>query len=347
MFMEFKRRPHGRGALLATCLLLVAALLAACGDSESSDSGGGGAETAVASTAPAGDGARCEQTDEWSVAFQPQLGLAPVDLAARQGFLAEECIEQSYNVVAQPTIGLANLASGRDQLFTGPISVLYQATQQGIDLRVIGPAAYNGPGVAVVSARDIDGYGDLGGKTIAVAGVNTTIQSAMAVQMEEAGVDLDTVRFTQLPFPAIGEAIAAGRASAGFLVEPFVTIDRSKFKVLQSGPLSIFGRDAIAAYAYIPGKLYEEDRALVERYQRAYLKGAAYAARDPQAVRDFAVEVLRTPRPVADRMGLLGFGTDFQIESAMKELEAMQRLGYLEPGVELEDLRSKFLLPQS
>jgi NitT/TauT family transport system substrate-binding protein len=340
--MTWASSHRGRRATLASALLLLAIALtfAACGGSGDKSSSSSSSST----TASAGKG--CAKKDTWTVAFQPQIGLAPAMLADQQGFMARGCIEQKIEPVAQPTIGLANIASGRDQMFTGPISVLYQAMQQGLRLKVIGPAAYNGPGVAVVAGKDVKSYKDLQGKTIAVAGVNTTIQAAMALRMEKAGVDLKSVKYTQLPFPAIPAALAANRAQAAFLVEPFVTIGAGKFHVLESGPLAAFGKDAIAAYAYVSEKYWQSHKDVVARYQKAYLQGAGYAAQHPDAVRAFAVSALKTPKPIAQKMGLLGFGTDFKIDSAMKEIQTMQRLGYLKPGISAAQLKAQFLTPQ-
>jgi NitT/TauT family transport system substrate-binding protein len=334
-------------ALLSVVLALALSIaLAACGGSKS-DQGSSGGSGSAGGGATASSGKGCGSKDAFTLAFQPQIGLAPAVLADQQGFMGKACIQQKVEVVAQPTIGLANIASGRDQMFTGPISVLYQAMQQGLRLKVIGPAAYNGPGVAVVAGKDVKSYKDLQGKTIAVAGVNSTVQAAMAVRMQQAGVDLKSVKFTQLPFPAIPAALGANRAQAAFLVEPFVTIGKGKLHVLESGPLKVFGTDAIAAYAYVSEKYWQSHKDVVARYQKAYLQGAAYAAQHPDAVRAFAVSVLKTPQPIAQQMGLLGFGTDFKVDSAMKEIETMQRLGYLKPGISVAQLKAQFLIPQS
>ncbi len=116
------------------------------------------------------------------------------------------------------------------------VTTLALAHIKGLPIVIVGPQAVVERGVVqggiVVAANSTIKSGqDLAGKTFAVSGLGTIAEFVPRAWVDKNGGDSSTMKFSEVPFPAIGDAIAAGRADAGWLNEPFFTIATRKGQV--------------------------------------------------------------------------------------------------------------------
>ena len=70
---------------------------------------------------------------------------------------------------------------------------------------------------------DIKEPKDLEGKTIAANTLNNICEVTINATLEEKGVDVSKLKYTEIPFPEMVGALEKGRVDAACVVEPFVS----------------------------------------------------------------------------------------------------------------------------
>jgi ABC-type nitrate/sulfonate/bicarbonate transport system substrate-binding protein len=212
--MSFRPQNTMRTAtsLAAGMALLLTA--AACGDTDESQS----ADTAAA-------GSDC--ADKLTVATVSADSGAQGYLAKENGFYEDNGLDVEVKIVAGVPELAAAVQSGDAQFaLTSPTSVA-SASAGGINFRIVAPGVLyteDEPGTWLMIANratDVQSVEDLAGKSIAVNALNTLPHLSTLATLDDAGVDVSTVNFVTLNFPAIGQALESGQVPAGAVVSPF------------------------------------------------------------------------------------------------------------------------------
>lgn len=113
---------------------------------------------------------------------------------------------------------------------------------------------------------------DLNGRTIAVSALRDITQFAPMAWMDANGGDSKSVRFVEVPFPAMPATLAEHRVDAAFITEPFASRAKAHGRVLAAA------FDAVAPQFQIS----------------VYVCTNAWAAAHPELARRFAALIYRT-----------------------------------------------------
>lgn len=122
----------------------------------------------------------------------------------------------------------AAVASGSLDIGTGNALALAQARERGIPFVFVAPSgAYTSAaptaGLVVPKNSPARTASDLVGKTIAVATLGSLGEIATRAWLDQHHVDPKTVKFVELPFPAMDTAIATGHVDAAAVEEPLLS----------------------------------------------------------------------------------------------------------------------------
>src|SRR5829696_2641151 len=239
-----------RRSLLGAALVL---LLAGCGN------GGEGA-------APAGEGSTTK------LAVQETAGVpsAFVAFGIEKGIFEKHKLE----VDLQPTQGgaatIPALVSGDIQVGGSNVVSLLLASSKDLPIQAIAggtnaQAAGEKDFGALLAAKGkgISKPEDLEGKTIAVNTLNNIAEVVVKAALEKQGVDPESLKLSEVPFPEMEPALAKGSVDAAFSIEPFVT------QSVQKG-------DEVLGYSYVDT---ESDMQV-----GAYAITDEFAGSDPEAV---------------------------------------------------------------
>lgn len=181
-----------------------------------------------------------------------RIGILPVESAATVfyakdlGLFAKAGLDADIQRMPNtPTIAAAVVSGALD---VGYVTIDSIATihQQHIPLVVIAPAAeYLFPagartvGVIVAPNSPIRQAKDLEGKTVALPAVHSLGSTALSTWMDANGANSATVKYVEIPFPAMPAALDAGRIDAAFEVEPFFSAALKHDRVLTDAYSSI------------------------------------------------------------------------------------------------------------
>lgn len=141
--------------------------------------------------------------------------------------------------------------------------------------------------VQVLASSNLRTLADLAGKKMGVSSLNSQQVIGVQVVLKRAGVDLKTMQFVEMPFPALGNALRAGHVDAVAPVDPFTTqlvnsgvgrvLSWSYVESIPEQPLGVWW----AKTAYVT-----KNPKIVEAFNRSMKESIDYMNANAQRARD-------------------------------------------------------------
>lgn len=210
---------------------------------------------------------------------------AGVFLADELGFFTEEGLKVEITTIDNAPALTAAIAT--NQLDVAGISVtpgLFTATEQGINLRIVGDKQSFSPGFgstkivvrsAAVGADEKATVEALRGKTVAVNSRSAITYYFITQLLAKYGMTEADVNLIELSYANIATSLRDGRIEVGTLIEPFVTqVVGTNEGQLLGGDLLEFvpgGQMSVTPLVYSEGFRAKQEAA--EAFMRAYFKG--------------------------------------------------------------------------
>jgi len=231
---------------------------------------------AAVAGAPAG-------ADPIKIGISRVLSYGAVPIALERHHFTEEGLEAElvFFDSAQP-IAVAAVSGDVDFGIAGPTAAFYSLAGKGA-LRVIAGANIEMPGfhsIVYVASKHAWDAGlktikDLAGHSVAITQIGTPLHYDLAMALEKYGVDLKSVRVTPLQSNSnVNSALTGGQVDAASMpaapVMPLVA--RGDAKVLGWASDELAGTQG--SLVFTATKTADNRRELVERFLRAYRKGA-------------------------------------------------------------------------
>jgi ABC-type nitrate/sulfonate/bicarbonate transport system substrate-binding protein len=194
------------GAALGCAALLV---LAACGSDDSGDSGG--------------DGGDAGGTTAMTLGYFPLVHTATVVNAQETGLFEDEGLDVTLEQTSGGAQAIPSLIAGEYDITYGNYTSAVLAAQQGLPIRIIAGNDVGATDHAIMVAPDApyQSAADLEGARIAVNNLQNIGTVAINAVLEDAGVDISTIQYLELPLPDMAAALDAGDVDAIWQVEPF------------------------------------------------------------------------------------------------------------------------------
>jgi NitT/TauT family transport system substrate-binding protein len=233
------------------------------------------------------------------VAIQPIEPSCQPYYAEANGFLDKAGISVDVTGISTSPVILQALLSGTYDIGSATVTTLALAHIKGLPIVIIAPQAVVERGVVqggivVGASSTIKEAKDLNGKTFAVSGLGTIAEFVPRAWVDKNGGDSSTMKFTEVPFPTIGDAIAAGRADAGWLNEPFFTIATKKGQVKLLNTTDDAMPPVYLATAWFATAAWAKAHPdLVARFARAMNQAGVWANANPDKVVPILVDKLK------------------------------------------------------
>ncbi len=218
--------------------------------------------------------ARAQDTMQIRVGILKIGGQTNAYVAEKEGFFKKHGLDAKLVNVRSGSDGMSAMQGGSlDIAITIPGFGL-MANARGLDLVMVlqnQVSATTPPdtGAVLVSPKsDIHSLKDLAGKLIGINARHAQEQVSVQHSMRKMGVALKDIRYYEVPFPAMGAALARGDVQAVISVEPFVTFMKERKQ----------GRIIAWNYAAIPGEptgSYWAKRSWAEAHPKAIERFAA------------------------------------------------------------------------
>jgi NitT/TauT family transport system substrate-binding protein len=327
------RRRGGAAAALAAVALAVAA----CGG----DDGGGGSASTATGTGTGDAPAPATVT----VGTLPTANAAPMYLGMKKGFFRAE------GLTVKPQVGegggslIAALNSNAVQFaFVGVIPMV-TAVSKDVPIKVV--AASDAAGatpqtdwqVTMVSkSSPIRDVSDLEGKTIGVNALRGVAEVMIKNSVEKQGVDPDSLKLLEIPFPDMPAALAQKQVDAVLATEPFLSAILADGGRQVDAPF-VAAEPKVANGVYVASERYiASDGDVVDRFARAMSRSVDYAAAHEQEVRDIIPTYTQIPAAAAAKIRLPTFSAEIDRDSIQLNGELAKRYGVIEEVPPMDDL---------
>lgn len=325
-------RNRGLASMVAAlALALTATGLAACGDDDEEAGGGGG-----------GGGG---ETTTLKVGVIPIADVAPLYLGMKKGFFEEEQLKLEPQLAEGGAAITPAVLSGQFQIgFSNTISLLIAASKD-LPVQIIAQGVLAGTDeskawadLLVLKDGPIKEAKDLEGKTIAVNTLNNICEVTIKASLEKDGVDVDSLKFAEVPFPDMNAALEAGRVDGACVVEPFVSQGKAG-KAKGIDPFYIRTAPDLTVATYFTSRQYaEENPDVVDRFVRATNRSLEYAQGHPDEVRDILLEYTQIPPEAAEAINLPVWRPDLNRPTIEQLSELSLKYGLLESEPNLDEL---------
>jgi len=217
----------------------------------------------------------------------PTEGGTEVYYARDMGFFAPAGLAVDIQTLPNSSAVAAAVASHTVDIGYGNIDVLAALHSKGISTvaiaaanEYVSPGSMQTAGLLLPANSPVRQAQELNGKTIAVGALNSIVQTDARAWIDQHGGDSSTVKFIEVPIPAMPAALEAGRIDAAVVVEPFLGIAVKTNRVLAYGFDSISKHFTIGAWFTTPQ--WAHDHAdLVNRFVAVMRVTGAWANTNP------------------------------------------------------------------
>ena len=145
----------------------------------------------------------------------------------------------------------------------------------------ISPLTARTVGLLVPSKSAIQQAAELNGKIVAVGAIRSVAEIASRAWIDQHGGDSSTVKFVEVPIPAMPAALDAGRTDAAFVVEPFLGVAVRTCRVLSYGVYDAVAKRFVLAAWFGAPQWVKDHPAIAKRFAGVMRETAVWANANP------------------------------------------------------------------
>jgi NitT/TauT family transport system substrate-binding protein len=315
-----------RRVLAIALALACVAAIGSCGD----DSGGGSDSSG---------------TTTLKVGVIPIADVAPLYVGIDKGFFKEQNLKIEPQLAEGGAAITPAVVSGDFQIgFSNTISMLIAASKD-LPIQIISQGVLGGKDeseawadLLVLKDGPIEDGKDLEGKTIAVNTLNNICEVTIKASLEKDGVDVDKLKFAEVPFPDMNAALEQKRVDGACVVEPFVSQGKAG-AAKGIDPFYVRTAPDLTVATYFTTKQYAEENAeTVDGFVKAINKSLEYAQSHPDEVRKALLDYTEIPPEAAEQIKLPIWRTDLNEPTIELLSQLSKKYGLIEEEPDLNEL---------
>jgi NitT/TauT family transport system substrate-binding protein len=317
-------------------LVVAVATLGACGGDD--DEGASGEKKQGGAPEPA----------TLKVGVIPIADVAPLYLGIDKGFFKREALTIQPQLAEGGAAITPAVVSGDFEFgFSNTISLLIAASKK-LPVQIVAQGVLAGQNendawadLLVLKSGPVKTGKDLEGKTIAVNTLNNICEVTIKASLEKEGVNVDSLKFREVPFPEMNAALEAKRVDGACVVEPFVSQGKAG-KAKGIDPFYIRTAPDLTVATYFTSKQYAAENAdVVERFVRAMNRSLDYAQQNPDEVRRILGTYTQIPPEAAKAIKLPVWRQDLNVQTIELLSQLSEKYGLIEEQPDLNELIRK------
>jgi NitT/TauT family transport system substrate-binding protein len=278
-----------------------------------------------------------------------RVGTIPVDVGANcfytsdLGLFAKAGLDVQISPGASgPAIAQA-VAGGALEVGVSNVATIAAARLRGLPFRFIAPAAVVAPGprstdvVMVLKDSPITAGAGMNGKLIAINGLKDLQEIEARGFVDRFGGDSSTIRFAEIPFPAMGGALEQKRVDVIFPTEPFSTADTTTGKVIGNAFDGVAPRFMLLGY-FASETWLQAHPDVAAKFVSALREGSEWANAHRTESGEMLVRHTRMTADVIVKVARATYGLSLNRAQLVPVIDLAVRYGILTSSVSVADL---------
>jgi len=248
---------------------------------------------------------------------------------------------QVQNLYAGAAVQAA-IAGGAADVGLTNVSSLAIARDKGLPVVMIASAALyssKAPTSVLMVASDsaLKTAADLNGKTIAVNGLKSISQLGPQAWIDKNGGDSSTVKFIDMPFAEMPQALATHRIDAALIAEPQATQARGQARVF-ADPYDAIGSRFMITCWFSTAQWVAANTDLARRFAAMIYRAAAWCNTHRAQTGVVLIGVTKLDLSIARTMPRVDFAENPDLPALKPHLDAAFKYGLIAKPVQPEDL---------
>lgn len=255
-----------------------------------------------------------------------KVGSIPVDVAANVyythdlGLFSKAGLDVQITPMTSGPVLAQAVAGGAIDIGISNVATIAAARLRGLPFRFIAPAAVVLPGppptdvVMVLKDSPITAGAGMNGKTIGINGLKDLQEIEARGFVDHYGGDSSTVRFVEIPFPAMGGALEQKRVDIIFPTEPFSTADQNVGKVIGDAFNGVGPRFMLLGW-FASESWLDANAATAAKFVAAMRQGSAWANTHRSETAEMLTKFSRVTLDIAQKMVRPSYG--LQLDPAL------------------------------
>jgi NitT/TauT family transport system substrate-binding protein len=277
-----------------------------------------------------------------TVGTMPGDASAEVYYGVDQGFFKAEGLDVHVTPFTNVAAQAAAVIGGSIAIGNGGVGSIGVARERGVLERVIAPASvYSVTALTaqlmVAKESPVKTAADLNGKVVGTNGLQDQAQLESMLWLEKHGADLATIKFTEVPFPAMAGALAQNRIQAALMVEPLITAGSADVKPLGDA-MGAISTHFITTGWFAGDAWLQANPDVAARFVRAMQKTAAWANAHHAESAQILVRSANLDPAIAARMTRSTYGITFDAAQMQPVLDMFLHFGVLPHAMSADDL---------
>ena len=275
-------------------------------------------------------------------AFVPTASFLPLWVAKDEGIFAKLGLDVTLTPIQN--LGLLPGAAGKQfEIIPSTPPDFLKAVAGGIDIvavagLVLDEKANTITQIVVPKASGITDIKQLAGKTVAAPSIGAISNVAFLYWLKKSGVDPNSVKVVEVPYPNMGDQLKGGRVDAIQSIQPFLSKHLAEGNVSLGSHLLVVQDPALFVFWSAEGAWAKANGKTLAKWEQALTQARARIKADEKAARAILAKYTGLPPAIADTVPLPTY--QFTIEA--KQLQTwdgvLRELGQLTQPLDIAKL---------
>ncbi len=273
-----------------------------------------------------------------------------VHVAQKHGIYAKNGIDPKISFFNTGAELIPALQGGSIDVLLSIPGIGMTAMERGIDLvpifqdEIAQAKPPSSSSVQVLDSSPIKTLADLRGKKVGVGSLSTQNTIGVKMLLDQAGVDPASVSFSEIPFPAMANALKAGHVDAVVPVDPFTTNLR-----LNGGRVLVYNYSASIPEQplgvwFTKGSIVKSNPKAIEAFTKSMKEAIDYLNADETRARDEIADFIKIDRTMLNSMPVIGWDYRVKPDRWQAVIDMMVKYAGLKPR-KAADFMTPYLQP--
>lgn len=276
------------------------------------------------------------------VAFPPVVTWLPSWVAKEKGIFAKHGLDVTLTVTQNLSLLPGTMGKQFDFGASTPTDLI-KSVASGIDVVASAAEAYETdktPTTHVMTSKEsgVASVKDLAGKIIASPTIGAVMHVATLYWLKKNGVDYNSIRAVEVPFPNMADQLKAKRVDAVETLEPFAGAMLKAGNVSLGLPILAAGKEVLFVFWISQGAWARANPNVIKAWIAALEEAKAYMDKEPAEARKILAQYSRLPEVVVQTVPFPEYRFKMKSEDLMVWVNVMREVGHLDKEVDKDKL---------